>query len=491
MERGSGVLLSIVSLPGKFGIGTLGSDAYSFLDDMCRSGQSYLQILPITQTGLCNSPYSSVSSYAISPNYIDLDLLLDDGLLTLNERDEFLEGISTNHEKVDYDYLSEHKLRVLYQAYVRGIDTLRERFLEFKFNNSYWVVDYSMFMAIKRQQNGAPYWLWEKELIDHHPGALMKVARENEKVIEFYQFTQYLAWDQWLKFKCYANKLGISIIGDIPIYVARDSADVWAAPQFFDKQGNVAGCPPDYYSQEGQLWGNPLYDWQEMRADSYNWWVSRIAYNFALFDHLRIDHFRAFESYYSIPGDATSAKEGHWEKGPGMEFITTLKERLGDVSLVVEDLGTLTSEAFEFLSMCGYPGLKVLHFAFSESGNNIYLPHNITRNSIIYTGTHDNNTTVGWFKSLPKEEKTFLTNYIGPCNLSNISKKMIRLAMSSIADICIIPMQDLLNKDEHARLNTPSTTAGNWEWRMLPGEFNAQKIRWLRRQTETFGRLQQ
>lgn len=488
MKRGSGVLLSISSLPGKFGIGTFGSEAYSFIDNLKSAGQTYLQVLPLTETGPCNSPYSSVSSYAINPNFIDLDLLLEGGLLLKSEIDDFISGIDKNNEKADYKYLSVNKLKILYKAYVRGLDKFKNEFLEFKFNNSYWVVDYSMFMTIKNLQNGSPYWLWEQDLLNRHPGALMKIARENEKMIEFYQFIQYLACAQWYKIKNYANERGVNIIGDIPIYVAKDSVDVWANPQFFDKEGNVAGCPPDYYSEDGQLWGNPLYDWQELRSNSYDWWIARIAYNLSLFNYLRIDHFRAFETYYSIPKDALTAKEGHWEKGPGMEFINTLKSRLGDVQIIVEDLGDLSDNVFNFLEMCGFPGLKVLHFAFSPSRDSIYLPHNISKNCVMYTGTHDNNTTIGWFKSLPKEEKAFLFDYVGHCNSSNVCEKIIRLAFVSVADVCIIPMQDILNKDEKSRLNIPSTSKGNWEWRMNADEFDEKRISWLKKQTETFGR---
>ncbi len=489
MQRGSGILLGISSLPGKFGIGTLGSPAHSFVDKLKKAGQKYWQVLPITQTGFGDSPYQSISAYAINPYFIDLNLLQKQGLLTADEVKEHAQLFEdVSDAAVNYSLLYENRFLVLRLAYNRGIQKFKKEFTLFKINHSHWLNDYAMFLVIKKLSDNLPYWLWDEKLKERHPSAIMGVARDNETDIEFYQFVQYLAFEQWYALRTYALEKEVEIIGDIPIYVAPDSADIWANPHVFDKSGNVAGCPPDYFSKDGQLWGNPLYDWHYLKETGYKWWVNRIAHNLTLFDYLRIDHFRGFESYYSIPKSAITAATGHWEKGPGMDLFNALKYNLGELPIIAEDLGVLTQGVFDFMRECGFPGLKVLHFAFSPTKDSIYLPHNLNNNCVIYTGTHDNDTTVGWFKTLPKEEKAYLRDYLGECDEKTISEKLIRLAYGSVADVCLIPMQDILGKGTDARMNIPSKGQGNWQWRLCEDEFDTKTVSKLKKLATTFGR---
>ena len=488
MKRGCGILLSIFSLPGRFGIGTLGEGARKFVDLLQTGGQTYWQILPISPTGYGDSPYQSFSTFAGNPYFIDFDDLYQEGLLPRDALDLSDGFFGSDPGAVDYGLQYVNKEKILHLAYQYSAARLTEALKEFQQKHAGWIHDYALYMALKNSQGMRSFHDWPDDLRMRQGDALKNAAVQLKEEISYHVFVQYLFFRQWAAFKKHANEKGISIIGDVPIYMAPDSADAWMGRETLDKQERLAGCPPDYFSSTGQLWGNPLYDWEEMKKTGYDWWIRRIAHQISLYDYLRIDHFRGFEAYYAVPAKAQNALNGQWLPGPGWDFFRMLKEKLGDLPLIAEDLGYLTPEVFDLLKATGFPGLKVLHFAFSPDGSSIYLPHRYERNCIVYTGTHDNDTTIGWYNGLGAAERAFLNAYLDGTDETKVHWQLIRLAMGSVADVCMIPMQDLLGLPSSARMNKPQSSQGNWRWRLLPDQFNDEIVRRLADLTRLFGR---
>ncbi len=477
--RSSGILLPVSSLPTRYGIGGFSREAYHFVDQLKRAGQSNWQVLPLGPTGYGDSPYQAFSTFAGNPYYISLDTLMEEGLLTQQECQEADAG--ANPEYVDYGLLYNTRYAVLRKAYARfQPGKLYNEFVE---ENQFWLEDYCLFMALKNKMNGACWTDWPEEYKTRRPEAVKAAKEELADEIAFFSFLQYKFMQQWTALKAYANSCGIRIIGDIPIYVAFDNSDAWSNPELFQFDENctptaVAGCPPDAFSEDGQLWGNPLYRWDVHKETGYAWWIQRVKHCMKLYDVIRVDHFRGFDEYYSIPYGDTTAKNGKWEKGPGIDLFNAIEKELGKLDVIAEDLGTLTDSVVELVKESGFPGMKVLQFAFSGDNENVYLPHNYEPNCVVYTGTHDNNTTVGWYKEMSPAEREFSKTYMDNYRTApdEIHWDFIRLALSSIANLAIIPMQDYLGLGSEARLNFPSTMGENWKWRMLPGQFNEELV---------------
>ena len=473
MKRASGVLLPVASLPSKYGIGCFSREAYEWIDYLKGTGQSYWQILPLAPTSYGDSPYQSFSSFAGNPYFIDLEALIEDGLLTREECDEA--DFGEDEFSVDYGKIYENRIPLLHLAYERSETWKNPDFTEFVQENAYWLEDYALFMAVKERFNGAPWSEWAEDIRKRWGYSLDYYRRECYYDIEFYKYLQYLFHKQWMKLKTYANRNGIEIIGDIPIYVAFDSADAWASPELFQFDEDfqpvaVAGCPPDAFSADGQLWGNPLYRWDYHRQTGYEWWCRRLDHCFRLYDVVRIDHFRGFDEYYSIPFGAKTAKKGRWEKGPGIELFHTLNRRLGEKQIIAEDLGFLTPTVAKLLKDSGYPGMKVLEFAFDPREETNYLPHSYDRNCVVYTGTHDNETLVQWYAGLDDDSRAFAEEYMDNADTPEELKywDFVRMAMMSCANTCVIPIQDYMGLDKTARINHPSTLGCNWKWRLDP-----------------------
>ena len=482
-------MLGISSLPGRFGIGTLGQGAREFVDSLQMSAQTYWQVLPNSPTGFGDSPYQTFSTFAGNPYFIDFDDLYREGLLPLDALNMCNDLFGNDPCVVDYYAQYIGKPKVLHLAYNQSAAGLADEIEAFKQLHASWIDDYALYMALKSAYEMKSFHDWPEELIERRSDALQAAALRLENDVNYHIFVQYLFFRQWNALRNYANGKGISIIGDMPIYMAPDSADTWVNSDILDKQGRVAGCPPDYFSETGQLWGNPIYDWDALKKSGYTWWIKRIAHHIALFDYLRIDHFRAFEAFYAIPGDAKNATMGQWIPGPGPDFFRQTKNVLGDLPLIAEDLGFLTPGVFELLHAAGFPGLKVLHFAFTPDGGSIYLPHRYEKNCVVYTGTHDNDTTIGWYSALCADERAFLDAYLDGVDEERVHWQLIRLAMSSVADVCIIPMQDILGLPTSARMNRPQMSQGNWQWRLLPGQFDDETAMKLANVTALFGRL--
>lgn len=488
MERGSGILLGISSLPGAFGIGTMGKGAREFVDNLAQCSQKYWQILPLSPTGFGDSPYQSFSAFAGNPYFIDFEDLFRDNLLPAEGLDLCDELFSASDDTVDYNAQFEGKRKVLQMAYRYSGSRVALETADFAHLHADWIFDYAQFMALKNTYDMKPFWEWPKALAERDDNALGVAALRLKEEIGYHIFVQFLFFKQWNMLRRYANERGIEIIGDMPIYIAADSADAWTGRDMLDKQNCMAGCPPDYFSPTGQLWGNPVYDWAAQKKTGYAWWIRRIEHQIGLYDWVRVDHFRAFESYYEIPEGSETAETGQWVKGPGIEFFRLAERELGQLPLIAEDLGFLTPEVFELLDDTGYPGLKVLHFAFDPDGRSIYLPHRYERNCVVYTGTHDNDTTQGWYAQLSAEEKAFLEEYLDGAEPERIHWQLICLAMGSVADVCIIPMQDVLGLPASARMNKPQTSQGNWRWRLAKGQFDGATIQKLSRITAVYGR---
>lgn len=472
--RTCGILMPIFSLPSKGGIGTFGREAYRFVDFLKKSGQSWWQILPLNPTNYGDSPYQSFSSYAGNPYFIDPELLIEDGLLT---EDEFLSfDFGKDTAKVDYGKLYENRNSMLKIAFSRF--KADDEFKNFCEQNAFWLNEYALFMTLKNLHNDVAWEKWDKKLRFRDKTTLQKIADENKDLIEFYKFVQFLFSKQWFALKDYANEQGIKIIGDIPIYVAYDSADVWCDPVQFQLDEclipkAVAGCPPDIFSEDGQLWGNPLYDWSYMKNDGYSWWKKRIGYAFKLYDMVRIDHFRGFEAYWSIPYGDKTAKGGKWIKGPNMSLFNEFKKEFGEnLPIIAEDLGLLTPAVVKMLKKSGFPGMKVLQFAFSADTDSDYLPHNYGNNCVVYTGTHDNDTIIGWSEDADEGDLKMAKKYLHADDSEGINWAMMRAALMSVADTCILTMQDIIGLGSDARINTPSTVGGNWVWRIDAGCIN-------------------
>ncbi len=488
--RSSGILLAISSLPSPYGIGTFGKEAYKFVDFLKEAGQTYWQILPICPTSYGNSPYQSCSAYAGNPYFIDLDILCKMGLLKASEYKDVDWGKDSEH--VDYGKLYKYRPKVLKKAYERFIPN--EEYEAFVVANQSWLEDYCLYMAIKEHWHTEPWWKWEEGLKKRDSATLNEFSTTYAKDIDYHRIIQYLFFKQWQSLKAYANSKGIYFIGDLPIYVARDSVDLWSHPELFlvDEDGEpflVAGVPGDAFSEDGQLWGNPLYDWEYQAQDSYKWFTERIAYQCSLFDRVRIDHFRGFCKYYAIDKDATTARDGKWLDGPGYALFEALHKDYGHLDLIAEDLGLITDDVRDLLDKCGFPGMKVLEFAFSvDDKDSAYLPHNLIRNCIAYSGTHDNDTIEGWFKSLSKDDKRYVTNYLRLNKEEGYRLGIMRSLWSSVADTVIVQAQDILGLDSIARMNTPSTESGNWSWRMLPNALNKKIAKSLAKDMYLYGR---
>ena len=490
--RKSGILLPVSSIPSKYGIGTFSKQAYAFIDLLEKAGQTYWQMLPLGPTGYGDSPYQSFSTFAGNPYYIDLEKLIEEGYLTKEECEQY--DFGDNAEYVDYEKVYNSRFKVLRKAFKNSKIEEKEEFKTFISQNSYWLDDYALYMAVKNSFDGISWIEWDEDIKLRKESALASYREKFAEEIAFYQFQQFLFAKQWTALKDYANKKKIQIIGDIPIYVAFDSADTWANPELFQLDDTctpiaVAGCPPDAFSATGQLWGNPLYRWDYHKKTEYAWWIKRIAYCYELYDVVRIDHFRGFDEYYAIPYGDPTAEFGHWEQGPGYDIFKTMKEKLGKKAVIAEDLGFLTDSVLKLVKKTGYPGMKILQFAFDSREESDYLPHNYTTNSVVYTGTHDNDTMLGWYQSLNRHDKAFAKKYLNIRSNKDVQWEFIRAAMSSVSDTCIIPMQDYLGLGTEARINVPSTLGTNWKWRMLPDAFDEELAERIRKMTKLYGRL--
>ena len=495
--RESGILLPIASLPSRYGIGCFSKEAYDFVNQLIEAGQKKWQILPLGPTGhgeSADSPYQSYSTFAGNPYFIDLEALIGWGLLSYEECDAIDFGDDEN--VIDYDKIYHGRDQILRLAFSRFSIDGNNEYTEFNRNNGYWLEDYCLYMALKKHFGDLAWNEWEEPYRDRHPGALQAIREELEPEIRFHRFEQYMFWKEWTGLKHYANENGIQIVGDIPIYVAFDSADTWARPQLFQFTENnepiaVAGCPPDGFSATGQVWNNPLYSWEYHKQTEYSWWVQRMEYSLNLYDVVRIDHFRGFDEYYAIPYGDETAQYGHWEKGPGLEFFHTLQEKLGDMNIIAEDLGFLTESVKELLRDTGYPGMKVIEFAFDGSEDSLYLPHKYDHNCVVYTGTHDNDTVLGWYLTLNDHDREFTKRYLNNTNtaLDRIHWDFIRLAMASVADLCVVPIQDYLGYGNEARINYPGSVGANWKWRLKKGQFTELTAGDIWQMTKLYGRL--
>lgn len=493
--RKSGVLLPISALPSRYGIGCFDEAAYRFVDALAKAKQTYWQILPLGITGYGDSPYQSFSTFAGNPYFISLDDLVKKGWLSSSDLPE----ADIHQDYVDYEYLWTHRYILLKKAYAHSNITVDSGFQKYCEENRWWLDDYALFMAIKGEHDDLSWETWDDDLRLRDEKILGQKRQELKDEIIYHQFLQYLMWSQWYQLKAYANKKGVKIIGDMPIYVAYDSSDVWGSPELFQLDEDVlptavAGVPPDGFSADGQLWGNPLYDWPKHKETGYAWWIKRIEYCTKAYDMVRIDHFRGFDEYFSIPYGDTTARNGIWKKGPGAELFQAAENKLGHLNVIAEDLGYLTDTVKQMLKECGYPGMKLLQFAFDSrdsSGAVNYLPHNYTANSVVYTGTHDNETMMGWFNDIKPEEFQALKDYLHTNSNDHevLLQQCIELIMSSVSDTCIIPMQDYLKLDNRARMNTPNTLGYNWMWRMPETALNDELIESMRALIEKYHRF--
>ena len=492
MKRSSGILMPISSLPSPHGIGTLGAEARKFVDFLAAAGQSWWQILPVSPTSYGDSPYQSFSAYAGNPYFIDLDLLCEDGLLTPEEVNAVNWG--ADPARVDYSAIYNGRFPLLHLAMERGWERDADKVKSFSAENDAWLPDYALFMALKRHFGMKSWTEWPDEDIRlRRPEAVQHYQKELADDIRLFSYIQYLFFRQWEALRAYAHEKGIGIIGDLPIYVAMDSADVWADPRAFQLDernvpAEVAGVPPDYFTADGQLWGNPLYDWDAMKADGYSWWVRRIAGASRLYDILRIDHFRGLESYWAVPYGETTAKIGHWVKGPGMDLIGVLTEKFPNIQFIAEDLGYLTPEVRQLLADSGLPGMKVLQFAFDSREAANYLPHTYPRHCVCYAGTHDNSTLMGWKNDAAPADIAAAREYLGLNEEEGFHWGILRGGQSSVADLFVAQMQDYLGLGSEARMNTPGILGGNWQWRMLPGQITEDLTKRIARMTSLYGR---
>lgn len=499
LKRSSGILMHITSLPSEYGIGDFGKKAYEFVDFLKTSNQKLWQVLPLGATGYGDSPYQSFSAFAGNPYFIDLNEFLEKKLIEKTDLKE-LEKLN-KEEKVNYGALYLERYKVLRKAYNNFKNT--EEYIEIeKMKNRYstWLPDYALFMALKNHFNGVSWQEWPRAYKVRDKKVISQAKIDLKDEIEFYIFLEYFFRKQWLKLKEYANEKGIKIIGDIPIFVSTDSVDTWVKPWMFQFDKNlrprrVAGCPPDAFSLDGQLWGNVLYNWKAIKADGYSWWIERIKDCFKLYDVVRIDHFRGFDSYWSIPAQAKTARDGKWEIGPGIDLFRTINKALGELPIIAEDLGFLTPRVEKLLKDSGYPGMKILQFGFGGDEKNGYLPTNVTKNSVIYTGTHDNETLIGWYLQAREDEKEFCHKYLS--QYLNYDEEYIKEHLNdafmeamwkSKSVYAIVPMQDLLYLDSSARMNTPSTLGDNWCWRIKDLNIDEKKINLLKELTTKYKR---
>lgn len=496
MERSSGILLPVSSLPSPGGIGTFGRAAYEFADFLSAAGQRYWQILPLGPTSFGDSPYQSFSAYAGNPYFIDPELLAKDALLTEDELSRYLDaGASRDMASVDYAAVYADRFDMLHRAFVRGRDRDARDVEQFEAKNAAWLPDYALFMALKKHF-GMRSWLeWDDEEIRlRRPEALARCRALLADDVAFFTYLQFLFFKQWEALRTYARSKGVLMMGDMPIYVALDSADVWAVPENFMLDGRlrpteVAGVPPDYFSATGQLWGNPLYRWEDMEKNGFAWWRARVAGAARLYDTLRIDHFRGFESYWCVPAGETTAVRGHWVKGPGIALVRALREAAPRMDIIAEDLGYLDADVRRLLAESGLPGMKVLEFAFDSREPSNYLPHTYQRNCVCYVGTHDNTPVTAWRHEAAPEDVAMAEEYLGLNEKEGFNMGMIRGGMSSVADLFVVQMQDYLGLGAESRMNIPSTLGCNWKWRLVPGQCTRELAEKIRRMTWMYGRL--
>lgn len=507
--RRSGILLPMFSIPSKYGIGCMSKEAYEFIDFLEESGQTLWQILPTTPTSYGDSPYQSFSAFAGNPYFIDLEEFIEQGLLSKTECEHLNEG--NNEEYIDYEKVYNERFIQLRKAYQNSDLTQDSDFEAYKKENENWLMDYALFMAIKDALNGISWQEWPTAIKMREPEAMAHYRTLLHEDIEYYMFLQYKFDSQWKKLKKYANKKGVKIVGDIPIYVAADSSDTWSNPHLFQfdeacKPYAVAGCPPDDFAVTGQLWGNPLYKWEVHEEENYKWWCERILQCQKMFDVVRIDHFRGFDEYYAIKASEETAINGVWEKGPGYKLFEVLNQYITDLEIIAEDLGYLTDSVRELVEKTGYAGMKILEFGFEGLDDSEYLPHNYNKNSVVYTGTHDNETVIGWLERLNTEQRQYVLDY---CNrpyeieevngekvikdwesiLKDVNFDVINLGMVSVSDTCIIPMQDYLGLDNRARINIPSTLGTNWKWRIKKEDLTEALAKKMYRMTKVACRI--
>lgn len=492
-KRQSGILLHPTSLPGDYGIGSLGEEAYEFIDFLVAADQKLWQILPLGPTGYGDSPYQSFSAFAGNPLLISLERLKKDGLLAaddLKTEKEFA------RDYVDYDQVTEFKYPLFEKAFQtfkrEAAKPIENKFQRFCCENSDWLDDYALFKALKEYFNGQPWYKWDEDIKLRRSETVNHYQQTLQDRIQFHKFIQYIFFKQWNRLKAYANENYIKIVGDIPIFVAYDSADVWANPELFSLDGekkpiNVAGVPPDYFSETGQLWGNPLYDWQKLKETGYDWWIDRFETTLDLVDIVRLDHFRGFAAYWAVPYGEKTAVRGKWKEGPGKDFFRKVKDDLKELPIIAEDLGVITDEVEELRDYFNFPGMNVLQFGFNSQEDNDHLPHNYTKNSVVYTGTHDNNTVLGWYNNADEEAKEYAKEYL-KASEDNICWDFLQVAWASVSKIAIAPLQDILSLNSEARMNTPGTTKGNWQWRYRKEMLDINLSKKLKRLTEIYHR---
>lgn len=495
LKRGAGILMPVSSLPSPGGIGTFGKAAYEFADALKKAGQGYWQVLPLGPTGFGDSPYQSFSAFAGNPYFIDLDILEEERLLTRAEIDACPWGEAAG--EVSYDVLYDHRFELLKKAFQRSGHRETEQFCRFVREQEHWLSDYCLYMALKRRFDQKAWTDWDEDIRFRRPEALSRYRKELAQEMDYWSFLQFKFEEQWSKLKQYVRSLSISVIGDIPIYVAADSADVWSNPGLFqlDKETllpiEVSGVPPDAFSDLGQLWGNPLYDWKIMEDDGFDWWKRRMAASARRYDVVRIDHFIGVVQYYAIPYGAEDARNGRWRTGPGKKLTDAIGAVLEDNRIIAEDLGIYSPPVKELLKETGYPGMKILEFAFSGDRMNEHLPHCYEPNSVVYGGTHDNETLSGFFKEGERGpgELSYACGYLGTEDRDQLAEQVFRTAYASVASVALFQMQDVLRLGNEARMNTPGTVGKNWRWRMLPGQFGGREIQHLAFLTDIYGRL--
>lgn len=497
MEKFSGILLPVSCLHSPYGIGSFSKEAYDFVIWLKNAGQSYWQILPLGPTGYGDSPYQSFSVFAGNPYFIDIDELVNDGVIT--EKECKNADFGDDSGQVNYEKLYRNRYSLLKKAYKRSNCAADEKYIDFVRENCDWLEDYALFMAVKDHFGGIPFTEWKRDIRNRDDAAVLRYSELLTEEVGFHKYLQYKFYSGWNRLKAFANENGVKIIGDIPIYTSSDSCDVWKWRELFDVDSDgvpnmVAGCPPDGFSADGQLWGNPLYRWSEHKKDGYRWWMKRLKHCFKMYDGVRIDHFRAFDEYYAIPKGERTARNGKWLKSPGRELFAEFEKIYPDGEIIAEDLGFITESVKKLVADCGFCGMKVLQFAFDSRDTGCavdYLPHNYPYNCAAYTGTHDNATLKGWLRDIPKEDKESLRAYL--CDYTSgddeLIDSIISLIMRSGAKYAIIPIQDWLGLGNEARINTPSTLGGNWTWRIKGDELSSELAKKILKLTKQFGRI--
>ena len=492
LTRGAGLLLPVSSLPSPYGIGAFGKAGFDFVDLLVKAKQKYWQVLPLGPTSYGDSPYQSFSAFAGNPYFIDIDTLISEGLLEQSEVDEHFWG--DEEDKVDYEAIYNSRFVILKKAFGRSNHQTKEEYIQFCNENSYWIDDYSLYMAIKYHFDNKEWLLWDEDIRFRKTNTVKKYEKELSEDVDFWKFCQFKFYQQWFKLKAYANEKGIQIIGDIPLYVAMDSSDVWVHGDLFElderkKPINIAGVPPDCFSATGQRWGNPLYDWDKMERDDFDWWRKRMQASAKLYDVVRIDHFIGIVRYFRIPAECETAEYGKYKNGPGKKLTKVIEESIGEAKIIAEDLGVIIPSVRKLMDSTGFPGMKILQFAFNSGSDNEYLPHNYnSSNTVVYGGTHDNQTMVGYLKTIGKAEEEYALEYLGVKRKKDIPDAVIKVAYASNAAVAVFQVQDILKLDDSARMNLPSSLGGNWQWRMKEGQLTEECIKWLNKLAGTYGR---